>query len=92
MSKRDKLRRKLRNNPKDATLQEVETLLTAFGFRLLRVQGSHRIYEYNDGTIVKKIIFPLHGRKIKSLYVKRAVEIIDTLTGEDVQDEADDDE
>ena len=92
MSKRDKLRRKLRNNPKDATLQEVETLLIAFDFQRVRVRGSHHIYEYDDGVTVKKIVIPLHGRKLKSLYAKRVVEIIDALFGEALEDEEDDSE
>jgi hypothetical protein len=37
MSKRGKLRQKLRNNPKNATKQDVETLLLSYGFVLDRV-------------------------------------------------------
>lgn len=83
MSKREKLRQKLRNNPKDATLQEVETLLFAFGFERTRVQGSHHIYEYRDGKIVRKIVIAVHGRKLKSVYVRRAVEMVDSFAGEE---------
>ncbi len=79
MSKREKLRRKLRNNPENATMQEVETLLSRFGFTLARVSGSHHIYEYDDGDIWKQVIVPLHGSKVKKVYVKKAVEVIDEL-------------
>ncbi len=48
MSKRDKLRRKLRNHPKGAKFSEVETLLLGFGFILARVSGSHHVFRYND--------------------------------------------
>lgn len=65
MSKREKLRRKLRNNPTDATMEEVETLLTRFGFKLARVSGSHHIFEYEDEQRFRQIIVPLHGRKVK---------------------------
>jgi hypothetical protein len=51
MTKREKLRRKLRNNPAGATIQDVETLLTGFGFTLARVTGSHRIYEFEQGDL-----------------------------------------
>lgn len=80
MSKREKLRRKLRNNPKGATMQEVETLLGYFGFRRTRVSGSHHIFE--SEAYPEKIAFPLHGRKVKAVYVRQVVEIIDAITSE----------
>ena len=83
MAKRDKLRRKLRENPADATMQEVETLLQRFGFSLVRIRGSHHIYEYQDGDIWRQIVVPLHGRKVKKVYVKKVVEIIDGLFPEE---------
>ncbi len=46
MSKRDKLRRKLRTNPKGVKFSELETLLLRFGFILVRVKGSHHFFEY----------------------------------------------
>ncbi|MBE2267083.1 MAG: type II toxin-antitoxin system HicA family toxin [Anaerolinea sp.] len=95
MSKREKLRRKLRNNPENATMQEVETLLSRFGFTLARVSGSHHIYEYDDGDAWKQVIVPLHGSKVKKVYVKKAVEVIDELfpaEPEDQVEESGDDE
>jgi predicted RNA binding protein YcfA (HicA-like mRNA interferase family) len=91
MSKRDKLRRKLRNNPRDATMQEVETLLLRFDFVLERVSGSHHIYRYN-GVPVRKIVIPLHGRKVKEVYVKRAIDLLDTIFPADELYEEDNDE
>jgi predicted RNA binding protein YcfA (HicA-like mRNA interferase family) len=95
MSKREKLRRKLRNNPQGVTMQEVELLLTQFGFTLARVRGSHHIYEYEAGDVWKQIIVPLHGRKVKTIYVKKIVDVIDELFPEDrdePEDENNDDE
>jgi predicted RNA binding protein YcfA (HicA-like mRNA interferase family) len=89
MSKREKLRRKLRNNPEGAAMQEVETLLLRFGFKLARVSGSHHIYEYEEGDIWKQVIVPLHGRKVKKIYVKRVVEAIDELFSEDTDEQED---
>jgi len=79
VTKRDKLRRKLRNNPTDATMQDVETLLVRFGFTLVRVTGSHHIYEYDDGERTQQITVPLHGRKVKKVYVQQISEILDGL-------------
>lgn len=83
MSKREKLRHKLRNNPQGATMQEVETLLMQFGFTLARVRGSHHIYEYEAGDVWRQIIVPLHGRKIKRIYVRKVVSVIDELFPEE---------
>jgi predicted RNA binding protein YcfA (HicA-like mRNA interferase family) len=93
MSKREKLRRKLRNNPEGATMQDVETLLSRFGFKLARVSGSHHIYEYEEGNTWKQVIVPLHGHKVKKIYVIKVVEAIDELFSEDTdeqEDESDD--
>jgi predicted RNA binding protein YcfA (HicA-like mRNA interferase family) len=86
MSKKEKLRRKLRNNPKDATMQEVETLLTRFGFRLIRIRGSHHIFR--NGAI--DIIIPLHGRKVGMEYVKEVILILDRLFPESENEEESD--
>lgn len=93
MSKREKLRRKLRNNPEGATMQEVETLLLRFDFKLARISGSHHIYEYENEDEWEQIIVPLHGRKVKKVYVKKVVQLIDKLFPEDMseaEDETDD--
>lgn len=87
MSKRDKLRRKLRNNPNDVTMQEVETLLLRFGFRLERISGSHHIFRYKVGEQLGRIVVPLHGRKVGAVYVKQAVELLDELFPEEQTDE-----
>jgi predicted RNA binding protein YcfA (HicA-like mRNA interferase family) len=79
MTKRDKLRSKLRNNPKGATMKEIETLLLQFGFTHARTSGSHHIFEYDDGNEFRQVIIPLHGRKVKKFYVIQAVELIDEL-------------
>lgn len=79
MTKREKLRRKLRNNPADATMQEVQTLLSYFGFELARTTGSHHIFEYDDGENFRQIVVPLHGRKVKKFYIKRISQILDDM-------------
>jgi len=79
VTKFDKLHRKLRNNPADATIRDVETLLTGFGFTLERVSGSHHIYEYQRDDIWRQVVVPLHGRKVKKVYVRKVVEMIDEL-------------
>ncbi len=87
MTKREKLRQKLRNNPTGATMQEVETLLLSFGFSLAHISGSHHIYEFEESGVWKQVIVPLHGRRVKPIYVKTAIEAIDDLFPEEDDDE-----
>ncbi len=79
MSKRDKLRNKLRNNPKGIKFSELETLLLRFGFRLVRVKGSHHFFEYQLGDNSAIVVVPLHGNQVKTQYVKDVIEILDEL-------------
>jgi predicted RNA binding protein YcfA (HicA-like mRNA interferase family) len=96
MSKREKLRRKLRNQPAEAGMRDVQTLLERFGFSLARARGSHYIFEYDDGTRFQQMVVPLHGRKVKKIYVQRVIEILDKMfppdkeSGEDGEEENDD--
>jgi predicted RNA binding protein YcfA (HicA-like mRNA interferase family) len=79
LSKREKLRKKLRNQPVDATMQDVETLLRRFGFALVRQAGSHHLFEYDDGVQWRQIVVPLHGRKVKQVYVEQVIALLDIL-------------
>ncbi|GIK65004.1 MAG: hypothetical protein BroJett018_27980 [Chloroflexota bacterium] len=94
MSKREKLRRKLRNNPKDATIQEVETLLSRFGFKLERISGSHHVFRFSDDEQiqVRSISVPLHGRKVKTVYVQQVIELLDELFPGELSNDVDGEE
>ncbi len=90
MSKREKLRQKLRQQPADASMQDVETLLLRFGFILSRVRGSHHIFDYDDGKRFQQLIVPLHGRRVKKFYVEQIVIVLDDLFPIEVDTEDDD--
>jgi predicted RNA binding protein YcfA (HicA-like mRNA interferase family) len=97
MSKGDKLRRKLRSNPKGAKFNELETLLTHFGFTLVRVKGSHHFFQYRQGQVKAIVVVPVHGDQVKVQYVKDAVALLDELfpetsQGDESMEKADDDE
>ncbi len=83
MSKRDKLRRKLRNNPDGVTLHDLQTLSQRFGFTLARTSGSHHIFEYADGVRWEQIVVPVHRQRVKSAYVKEAMRLLDRLFPEE---------
>lgn len=90
MSKRERLRQKLRSLPADADMRDVQTLLERFEFKLVRTLGSHHIFEYDDGEQSSQIVFPMHGRKVKRIYIRRVIEMLDELfPPEDETDEND---
>ena len=87
MSKREKLRRRLRQQPADAAMKDVETLLQRFNFVLVRIRGSHHIFEYDDGKRFQQIVVPVHGRSVKKVYVQQAVVILDQLFPPETEDD-----
>jgi predicted RNA binding protein YcfA (HicA-like mRNA interferase family) len=74
MSKREKLRARLKNNPTDVTFADLRTLLEQEGFLLDRVTGSHHVFTKDETTFV----VPVHNNRIKTIYVKRAIELIES--------------
>jgi predicted RNA binding protein YcfA (HicA-like mRNA interferase family) len=60
VSKRDKLRRKLRNSPQGVKFQDLETLLLRFGFELMRISGSHHIFRITIDDESVNLIIPVH--------------------------------
>lgn len=73
MSKRDKLRERLKNNPANARFSDIRKLLEYEGFMLDRITGSHHIFSKDDITFV----IPVHNSKVKTVYVKRVIELIE---------------
>jgi predicted RNA binding protein YcfA (HicA-like mRNA interferase family) len=92
MSKRDKLRRKLRNNPKGVKFAEIETLLARFGFRLVRIKGSHHFFEYKQGELNAIVVVPAHSNQVKPHYVIVALDLLDKLFPEEAGQTEEDDE
>lgn len=73
MAKRTKLFERLKNNPKGATFAQLEKLLIAEDFVLDRISGSHHIFRKGVVTFV----LPVHKNKVKSVYVRRVLELIE---------------
>lgn len=72
MTRRTKLFDKIKNNPTGVTFAEIETLLLREGFELDRIAGSHHVFIRGDITFV----IPRHGKQVKSIYVKRVIELL----------------
>jgi predicted RNA binding protein YcfA (HicA-like mRNA interferase family) len=72
-----KLLNRLTKKPKEATLDDIRKLLAHEGFALDRVTGSHHIFKKAGVTFV----IPVHGNRVKSVYVKRVIALIEEAKG-----------
>lgn len=78
MDKGEKLFERLKNSPHNATFTDLKALLVAEGFHLDRIDGSHHVFK--KGPVI--FVIPAHGKKVKSVYVKRALSIIEAAKKE----------
>lgn len=72
-----KLLQRLKNNPTGVTFDDIRTLLFREGFRLDRIAGSHHIFKRSGITFV----IPVHSNRVKSVYVKRVIELVEQAKG-----------
>jgi len=73
MTKKDKLLERLKNSPNNAKFKDIRKLLELEGFNLERITGSHHIFQKADIVFV----IPVHSNRVKSIYVKRVIELIE---------------
>lgn len=57
----------------EGNFREIKTLLNCFGYKLIRVRGSHFLF-HNDEN--ERIMFPVHNNKIKKHYIPRILKQI----------------
>ena len=74
-----KLLERLKNNPVGVTFDDIRTLLLREGFRVDRITGSHHIFKKADVTLV----IPVHANRVKSVYVKRVIELVEEARGKE---------
>ena len=74
MGKREKLLESLKQSPNNVTFAQIRRLLEQEGFTLERITGSHHVFK-REATI---FVVPVHRNKVKAVYVKRIVEIIES--------------
>jgi predicted RNA binding protein YcfA (HicA-like mRNA interferase family) len=75
VDKSQKLFNRLRNSPNNATFADLKALLMEEGFYLDRTESSHNVFKKGDVIFV----VPVHGKRVKSVYVKRALTIISEM-------------
>ncbi len=73
MGRREKLLESINNGPNNVTFSQIRKLLELSGFTLDRVSGSHHVFR-RDSTIIP---IPVHNNRVKTVYVKRVLELID---------------
>lgn len=78
MTKTRKLVEKMRHNPRDWRIEELETIARRYGINVRKSGGSHVIFDHPEW--VELLSIPAH-RPIKPIYVKKLVSLIDTLGG-----------
>lgn len=85
MSKREKLRARLKNNPSNATFSDIRKLLEQEGFVLDRITESHHVFTKDKITFV----VPVRNNKVKTIYVKRVIELVEQTEIQEDEDEED---
>ncbi len=81
MSKIDKQLEKMRNNPKDWQIAELEFIAERFGITVRKGKGSH--VTFSHPLLPEIVTVPAH-KPIKPIYVKRFLLIIDALQERDI--------
>ncbi len=77
MSKKEKALEKLRQNPKNVRFEELVTILLSLGFEMREGgKGSHVVVKVPGQN---PLTIPRNRPFIKPLYVKLALELIDSL-------------
>lgn len=79
MGKSDKLLERMRRNPRDWRIEELEVIAQRYGMTVRRGGGSHAVFSHPTSTIV--VTVPAH-RPVKPVYVKQLVALIDDLGDE----------
>jgi predicted RNA binding protein YcfA (HicA-like mRNA interferase family) len=64
--------RRLRENPKNCSPDELKAALEAFGFTLKRQSGSHMTF-YREGSGIVTVPF---RRPVKQIYVQRILDML----------------
>jgi len=76
VGKAEKLLAKMRNNPRDWVLNDVNTVCSQFGLEIRTGKGSHHVVSHS--SVATMVTIPAH-RPIKPIYIKKLVELIDRV-------------
>ncbi len=74
MTRKEKLLKKFLRNPESLRFNEIETLLISFGFKKVRINGSHHRYKHR--LLRDLLTFPVHNNDCKKEYKIELVKLI----------------
>lgn len=84
MSKLKKLLHRIQNNPKHVRFEQLDRILTHYGFTRRQASGGTSHYYYTKGK--KLISVPFNQPHIKTTYVERAIELLEGEINDDEQE------
>ena len=76
MSKAEKLLAKMRSNPRDWRIEELESIAKRFGVDVRKTGGSHFVFLHPDSELAVTIPFK---RPIKPVYVTQFLALLDDI-------------
>jgi predicted RNA binding protein YcfA (HicA-like mRNA interferase family) len=85
LTKREKRLEKIRQNSKNVSKDDLEQVLSDFGFIKREGKGSHTVHSHPD--IETPVIIASHGKHVPAYIVKKALEAIDRLLNEETSND-----
>ena len=79
MSRIQKRLNRLFQGSKDVKWSEIQTILSYYGCTLEKPNGSHWVVYNKKYSELGQITIPVHGNRIKPVYVKRLVQFLEEL-------------
>jgi predicted RNA binding protein YcfA (HicA-like mRNA interferase family) len=76
MTHAQKLFEKMRNNPRDWRIQQLEIIAKRYGISVRKTGGSHIVFDHPKW--VELLCIPAH-RPIKPIYIRKLLALIETL-------------
>lgn len=76
MTKSEKTFVKMKTNPRDWRIEQLETIANQYGVTVRKTGGSHVVFDHPDW--IELLCVPAH-RPIKPIYVKKFIALIENL-------------
>lgn len=80
MSKAEKLLAKMRTNPRDWRVEELETVAKRLGVDIRKTGGSHFVFLHQNSELAVTVPF---NRPIKPIYVTQFLALLDDIGAEE---------
>ena len=77
MSKIEKILRKMRHNPRDWRIEEIQTIAKRYKIDYRQSGTSHVTFRFKKG---EKLTVPAH-KPVKPIYIQKFIDLVDTQIG-----------